>query len=127
MHHLPLKNILLIVALVWGGAAAVQAANLDAERARMEQRLGAVDALKDRKMVGENNRGYLEARGTLTGPEQKIVTDENSDRRAVYAALAAKTKADIETVGRQRAIQLAQRSKPGVWLQAPNGEWREKR
>ncbi len=33
--------------------------------ARMEQRLAAVDELKERKLVGENNRGYLEGRAAL--------------------------------------------------------------
>ena len=33
------------------------AENLNSVRARMEQRLGALDALKDRGAAGENNRG----------------------------------------------------------------------
>jgi uncharacterized protein len=95
-------------------------------RARMEQRLGALDAIKDRGAAGENNRGFLEVRGAASGEDQKLISDENSDRRAVYAAIAAKTGATPDTVGRQRAQQLAGLAKRGHWIQDANGEWRQK-
>ena len=47
----------------------VPAVDRDDVRVRMAERLGAVDELKDRGRVGENNRGYLEARGSLAAPE----------------------------------------------------------
>lgn len=119
-------RLLFLVALAGLGSAAVRAADLGAVKARMEQRQGAVDDLRDRQLAGENNRGYLEARGNASSADQKVISDENSDRREVYAALAAQTKTDPETVGRQRAQQLALRSKRGVWVQASNGEWSQK-
>ena len=92
----------------------------------MEQRQGEVDALRDRGAAGENNRGFLEARTSVNETEQKTISDENSDRRAVYTALAAQTGSDPNTVGRQRAQQIAIRSKRGVWIQDPAGGWRQK-
>jgi uncharacterized protein YdbL (DUF1318 family) len=121
-----LFRLFLLVATLGFGTAAVRAQNEEAIKARMAQRLSAVDALKDRQVAGENNRGLLEARGQLTGPDQQIISEENSDRQAVYTALAAKTGATPDTVGRQRAQQIALRSKRGVWLQDPSGEWRQK-
>ncbi|HVU33634.1 MAG TPA: YdbL family protein [Opitutaceae bacterium] len=119
------RLLFLAVSMVLG-AAVVRAENLGAVRARMEQRQGAVDSLKDRKLVGENNRGYLEARSNLTPGDQKTVSDENADRRTVYEALAAQTGASADDVGRQRAEQIASRSKRGVWIQAQDGSWSEK-
>jgi hypothetical protein len=95
-------------------------------KARMERRLGAVDALKQRGLAGENNRGFLEARGAANAADQKTVSDENADRRAVYVYLAGQTNSDPDTVGRVRAQKIAIASKRGVWVQDPNGEWRQK-
>jgi uncharacterized protein YdbL (DUF1318 family) len=119
-------RLVFLLAAAGFGAAIVRAEDQDAVKARMAQRLSAVDALRDRQMAGENNRGYLEARGTVSGAEQKIISDENADRRQVYQALAAATKSDPDTVGRQRAQHLAMRSKSGVWVQNASGEWAQK-
>ena len=121
-----LFRLFLLVAALGLGPVVGRAQNEEAIKARMAQRLSAVDALKDRQVAGENNRGLLEPRGQVTGADQAIISEENSDRQAVYAALAAKTGASPDTVGRQRAQQIAIRSKRGVWIQDPSGEWRQK-
>ena len=108
------------------GAVAARAADLGAVKARMEQRIPAIDALRDRGAAGENNRGYLEPRGSVGASEQQIISDENADRRTVYVALAQQTGSDPETVGRRRAHQIALQSKRGVWIQTPSGEWVQK-
>jgi len=126
MKSLLIFRIVALLALLAGGPLAIAAEDLGAVRARLAQRQPAVDDLRDRQIAGENNRGYLEIRGQATGPEQKTVSDENADRRMVYAALAAQTGSTAETVGRQRAQQIAIRSKRGVWIQDPRGEWRQK-
>jgi uncharacterized protein YdbL (DUF1318 family) len=125
MHSL-LFRILFLVAAAVGGAAVVHAEDLGAIKARMDNRQGAIDAMKSKHVVGENNRGYLEPRASLAPDEEKTVSDENSDRREVYAALAKKTGASPEEVGRHRAQQLALNSKRGVWVQESNGEWKQK-
>jgi len=127
MKSVLLFRVLFLLTAAAFGAAVVRAEDLNAVKARMEQRQGALDVLRDRQMVGENNRGYVEARTSINEAEQKVVSDENSDRRMVYTALAAQTKASAETVGRQRAQQIAERSKRGVWVQEPSGEWKQKR
>ena len=107
-------------------ATTLRAADLGAVKQRMAQRLPAIDAMRDRGAVGENNRGFLEARGALSAVDNKTVADENSDRGAVYAALAQQTGSTADLVGRARAKQIAQGSKPGVWLQNEKGEWYKK-
>ena len=64
-----LVRLLSIVFAFGLGVAAVRAADLGEVKQRMEQRQPTVDALKDRRVVGENNRGYLEARASLR-PEE---------------------------------------------------------
>lgn len=115
--------VLLALAL---GAGALPAQDLNAIRARMEQRQGAVDALKDRGGAGENNRGFLEARGSASAADQRVISEENADRGTVYAAIAKQTGTDAETVGRARAQRIASASKPGVWIQDASGSWRQK-
>jgi uncharacterized protein YdbL (DUF1318 family) len=117
---------LLVSLLALGAGTSSAAEDLGAVRGRMERRLSSVNALKDRKAVGESNQGLLEARGTLGGADQQVVNDENADRRRVYAALAAQTGASAGEVGRKRAAQLADLARPGHWVQSPGGEWRQK-
>jgi uncharacterized protein YdbL (DUF1318 family) len=119
------RVLFLAVAMVLG-TAVVHAEDVVAVKARMAQRLGSVDSLKEKHVVGENNRGFLEARGALSADEQKIVSDENADRGAVYAALAAQYHITSEQVGRRRAEKIATASAKGVWVQAQDGSWSQK-
>jgi uncharacterized protein YdbL (DUF1318 family) len=127
MHSSLIFRILFLLMAAGIGAAVVQAQDLGAVQARMEQRVGAVDAAKDRGAAGENNQGFLDARGGATADDQKVISEENSDRRAVYAALAARTKSDAATVGKARARQIAASSKAGVWIQGADGSWAQKK
>jgi uncharacterized protein len=115
----------VFAALVFG-TVAVRAQDLNAVKARIEQRLGSVNALKDRGVGGENNRGFLEVRGNAAAEDQKVISEENADRRTVYAALAAQTGATPDAVGRQRAQQIASIARPGHWLQDAGGAWKQK-
>lgn len=116
--------LLLFAALF--AASLGQAQDLATLRDQMEKRLPAINALKNRQAVGETNRGLLEVRGTVAGAEQQVVSDENSDRRKVYSALAKQTGASPDEVGRQRALKIASLAKRGHWVQEPNGDWRQK-
>ena len=117
----------ILATWLFAGAVVARAAeDLGAVRSRMEKRIGSINALKDRGAIGENNRGLLEGRGALGGADQQVVNDENSDRRKVYAALAAQTGASADEVGRKRAAQLADLARAGHWVQTAGGEWRQK-
>lgn len=122
-----LFRVLLLTLSLGLGVAEIRAQDLNAVRARMEQRLSTVDQLKDRKLLGENNRGFLEPRAALAAADEKLMADENADRAAVYAALAAQYGVPAEEVGRKRAEKIAGASRPGVWIQMPDGTWFEKR
>lgn len=118
-------HLVVMLSALTLGAAAVRAQDLSAVKARMEQRLSKLDALKGQGVIGENNRGLVELRGG--NPDAgDVVAGENSDRTAVYAALAKQTGSSAETVGKARAKVIAGNSAPGVWLQRDSGEWYKK-
>lgn len=104
-----------------GPAAAEGASKTVAER--MIARLDAVNDLKRKGLVGENNTGFLEERRTLTGEQEDILKAENRDRRQVYKSIADQTDTSMEVVGRQRARQIAERSVAGIWVQNESGLW----
>ncbi len=118
-------STLLILGLMLAGATVARADSLPEVRARMEQRLGKIDQLKASGAIGENNRGFVEARDGGPGAGE-VISAENSDREKVYAAIAEKTKTSAEEVGRARARQIAGASSPGVWIQDASGTWTKK-
>jgi len=126
MKSFPLLRFLLILGFLAAGAVSARAEDVSSVKSRMKQRLSAVLSLKDRGVAGENNRGFLEIRGTASGPDQQVVSEENSDRRTVYADIAGRTGASADSVGRQRAQQLASLAKRGHWVQDANGTWEQK-
>lgn len=113
--------LLIVSALVFSGP--VRAEDLGAVKSRMADRLAQVEGLKAGGAVGENNRGFLEAR---SGEAGAVVSAENKDRETVYAALAKQTGTSPEQVGRLRARQIAQHARPGEWIQDERGQWRKK-
>ena len=121
-----LRITLLLVAMFLGSAAMRAAEGLGAVKARMEQRIAPLNEMKGRGAVGENNQGFVEARGNATPSDQGIISQENADRRTVYAAIAAQTGATPDAVGKHRAQQIASIALRGHWIQDPSGAWRQK-
>jgi uncharacterized protein len=116
----------LIAAVALGFAAPlVHAQDLGAVKARIAQRLPQLDELKAKGAVGENNRGFVEVRGG-DAAAAGVVSAENSDREAVYAALGKQAGASADQVGRSRAKQIAASSAAGIWLQREDGSWYKK-
>jgi uncharacterized protein YdbL (DUF1318 family) len=119
------------VALAVAGPARAQAPAgpipLSVLRKYQEKRLPALDALKARGVVGENNHGFVEVRGNGSDYAANLVADENHDRAVVYTVFARKYNIAPEQVGLLRAKKIAEKSKPGIWLQAPDGIWYQKK
>lgn len=118
---------------LWAGLTAAVAtrpadapASLDEARERMKANLRAIEQLKTDGKVGENNKGYLEARSSLTEKETALVKQENADRKFVYETLAQRAGVSLEEIQKARAEQIRLRSAPGLWLQAPDGRWYRK-
>ena len=112
---LAMLSVVLLTGVCWGQ-------NI---KERMAERLPVIVDLKERGIIGENNQGYLEY--PKGGNEQKAVVDaENADRKAIYEAIAKKQDTDAGHVGQRRALQIAEKAKPGEWLQDENGQWKKK-
>lgn len=122
-----LSIIICALALIGGMTIAPEAHAQGPEvKQRMAARLPQIDAAKLKGTIGENNQGFLEARGNAGAEVQSIIDAENADRRVVYEAIAKSTGSTAEKVGRTRAAQIAERAASGVWLQRPSGEWYRK-
>ena len=92
---------------------------------RMIARLPVIKSLKDKGIVGENNKGYLEFIGKKK-EQADVVEAENKDRRLVYEAIAKQQSTTAELVGKHRAVQIAEKAQAGEWLQDANGKWYKK-
>lgn len=121
------RLFLLCAALFALGASttALHAQSAAEIRNKMAQRLPQLDELKAKGAIGENNRGLVEVR-SAEGNAAQVVAEENRDRETVYALIAKDTGATPDAVGRARAKQIANQSRPGVWLQRESGEWYQK-
>lgn len=118
-----LRIMFLIAALCL--FSAVRAEDIGAVKARVEQRIPQVDSLKEKGVVGENNHGFLEVRGS-SSDASAVVAAENKDREALYAAVAQRTGSSAVAVGKARAAKIAQNSSSGVWVQDDLGNWKKK-
>jgi len=112
----------LLLFIVFAAGALASAKEI---RARMLARLPEIKVLKDKGLVGENNKGFLEFVGRQK-EKQEVVTAENRDREMVYKAIAKQQGTAVELVGKHRAIQIANKARPGEWLQDANGKWHQK-
>jgi uncharacterized protein len=118
-------RILLVCGLLLPllGVAPAKADGMADAKQRIHARQGALAALKDRGVLGENNRGFVEARGALSAEDSKSMAAENSDRAILYASVASQSGGTADAAGRARAKRIAEHSKPGVWLQDESGRW----
>ena len=116
---------LAVIMFIGVVAVATAAEDLDAVKARMEQRLPLLDELKAKGVIGENSRGMMELRGGDVDAGDAVAA-ENRDRGIVYAEIARKTRTSVEQVARVRARQISAASAPGVWLQKEDGTWYKK-
>lgn len=95
--------------------------------ARFTARQPRLDQLRLRALAGETNRGFVEARGVPSNAEQGVIAEENTDRLALYEAIAEQTKAKVDAVGRARAEKIGPMARRSVWVQDRSGEWAQKK
>ncbi len=97
----------------------VQAA-LDGRRNRYEELVH----LKKEGLVGENNRGYVEAFSERQDVLQ-LVADENRDRKIIYTTIARQNglTGALATIERVFAQEQRDRAQSGVKIQNGDGSW----
>ena len=101
------------------------AQNLQNVKSQMLNRKPTIDNLKSQGLIGEGNDGYLHVR-KANDNAQNVVNSENADRRTVYTAIAKSQGAPVDKVGKRRAMQIAEISDPGHWIQKTDGSWYKK-
>ena len=79
-------------------------------RVRFLERKPILDELKDRGIIGENNKDFVVFRIPFK-ENRNVVNGEN---------------ADVNIVGRRRAVQIAKIAPAGHWLQDEDGRWYRK-
>lgn len=114
--------ILLFLITFFLSGSIAQSASI---KERMASRIPAINALKAKGTIGENNKGFLEFRGK-NQPQKDVINAENKDRLQVYKAIGKKQGASSALVGQRRAKAIAQKSKPGHWYQKSDGKWAKK-
>jgi uncharacterized protein YdbL (DUF1318 family) len=126
----------------FGPAPAHAAVDLDVStpairglRASMASRFPQLRPLYDKGAIGEANDGLVAARdtGALGLRERadlnRLVDQENTDRRALYGEIIRANNLDPGTLGEvQRLFANSWRTKsaPGWWIQRDDGQWVKK-
>ncbi len=98
-------------------------ANSKDVRERRRARRDQIKAWKSALLIGENNAGLLEARGTLSDPVKKVVDAENNDRREVFESVAKKENITLEAVAQRWAVRTHDRADEGTLVQDAAGNW----
>ena len=96
---------------------------LDGRRERYQR----LEDLKGQGLVGEDNRGYVQAFGN--DPAVIAVVDaENQDRRIIYQTIAQQNHLTgaLQTIEQVFAQEQRDRARSGVKVQEPDGSWTTK-
>ena len=99
-------------------------------------RLADLNRYKGQGVVGENNKGLVEARSLDSISDlreraevQKIIHAENADREQLYKEIAAVKNIDPSQMDKIRetyAATLRANARPGDWIQSADGAWKKK-
>lgn len=89
----------------------------------LAQRDPAYDAARSAGQVGEKMDGYLGIVGPGTPELQRIVSDINIKRRALYADKARAANATLEEYALTAGCLAIAKTRPGEKYQAPDGSW----
>jgi len=91
-------------------------------------RHAAVLELKRTKVLGEDNRGYVELRSSeglaaeVINEVQKLVHAENTDRKNLYKEIArveGRSDVTLTLIEHVYAMDWLRRARPGEWVQLP--------
>lgn len=99
----------------------------EARRLRMME----VQTLKNDRLIGEGNEGYLVMKQAPTDPvyadyAQRILSEENTDRSRIFESDAKEQNKPAEVVAREFAKRARESSFPGEWIQDETGAWKNK-
>ena len=108
--------------------AVAQADELSDLQAKFKARFPKLAELRNAGTVGETWDGWVEV--VKSGGEKsvtEIVSAENTDRKALYALLAAKQKTTAALVGERNGLRIFKAAAPDHWLKPKDGTWTQKK
>lgn len=96
---------------------------LDNRRGRFE----AIKEFKKKGIIGENNRGYVELKGS-DSEARNLVENENRDRKVIYRTIAEQNGLQdaLETIEKVFAQVQRDKADPGEKIQTEDGNWTTK-
>jgi TPR repeat protein len=99
--------------------------DLSVVKQRLNERKPMIEALKKDGTVGESKFGFLGFTLLKTADLEciRIVSEENRDRRAIYADIAEKNGSTVEKVGELQSKQIRSNAKSGEYIQDDEGKW----
>ena len=138
----PSSRLDMLKPFSFGPSQACAAANIDVStpairgiKESMKNRFPQLKPFYDKGAIGENNKGYVEAKDTAgLGLQErsqlnKLVDQENKDRTLLYSEIATANKLGVESVpqiGKIFANSWREKSQSGWWVQNDDGVWQKK-
>jgi len=120
----------LVLALCAGNALAADGLTKAEIKERMKNRYPDLVRLKEQQILGETNQGMVEAvakKGVQESGVAQIVNEENADRSALYALIAAETGTTAAAVAKINAQRVFQKAGPHEYFKDTDGIWRQKK
>jgi uncharacterized protein YdbL (DUF1318 family) len=111
--------------------AQAQSPEVAAAIERRKDRRSVIDEYASRGYIGENRGALIEVIGKdipsdLLGNVKSAVSQENSDRKIIYAAIAEKNGAAISETAKVFFDDDYKRAPAGYWFEDSNGAWQQK-
>lgn len=134
-NRLIVAMLAVMMVVMIAPAATFAADTKDELKARFKQRDPELSKLKEQGKVGENWQGYVEPvkeDAKLDADARKLIEDENSDRRKLYALIASdakhiEKKITAADVGEQNGLRNFSKAKPQEYLKTKEGRWIQRR
>lgn len=104
--------------------------------ASRKERFAKIDDLLTKGVIGEGNDGLIKEKDIRSLPlkevaaARKLVQEENADRQKLYQAIATANKIDqekIADIGKNFALKIREKLRPGQFYQDDKGAWVEKK
>lgn len=106
--------------------------NLPPVATTRRNRMAQIQTLKDNRIIGENQNGYLTALNippTWQDQEdyiQSLVKAENTDRQFINTMESRRTGKSLAAIEKESAQRFQASSFPGEWVQNSDGKWVQK-
>ena len=93
---------------------------------RFKQRLPKLKELKKQGIIGETYEGYVDFVKGKPKDAEKLVKEENADRKELYTTIAQREGTTPEKVAERNGKRNFTKATPGEFLRDADGKWHQK-